>query len=124
MDLHIEIQTQEKLLIATASGNLTFDEVLRLYKQAFDSAKQNGVSKILANGLAVEGELSTLERYDLAMELLAYSKQLGLEPRLAIVGKPPAVDGYGARVAQNRDLSTEVFSSQEEALRWLAVWPS
>jgi len=111
-------------LVATASGNLTFDETLRLFKQVFDTAKQNQVGKILVNGLSVEGELSTLERYNLGIELMAYLKQRQLNPRLAVVGKPPAVDGFGVRVGQNRGLTTEVFSSQQEALHWLNKWPS
>jgi hypothetical protein len=47
-----------------------------------------------------------------------------MSPRLAFVGKPPAVDGFGVRVAQNRGITTEVFASQQEALRWLDKWPS
>jgi len=124
MDLYIDIELRDGLLVATARGNLTFDETLRLFKQVFDTAKQNQVSKILVNGLSVEGELSTLERYNLGIELMAYLKQHQLNPRLAVVGKPPAVDGFGVRVGQNRGLTTEVFSSQQEALHWLNKWPS
>jgi hypothetical protein len=47
-----------------------------------------------------------------------------MNPRLAAVGKPPTVDGFAALVAQNQWVTAEVFSSRQEALSWLATWPS
>ena len=89
-----------------------------------DIAEEKQVNKILVNSLAVDGELSTLERYSLGTEVAAYLQQRHIEARLAFVGKPPAIDGFGVRVAQNRGVTTEVFSSQEEARSWLDIWPS
>jgi hypothetical protein len=42
-----------------------------------------------------------------------------VNPRIALVGKPPATDGFGVRVAQNLDVTT-----REKALQWLAAWPN
>ena len=124
MDLRIDIELREGLLLVTASGTLAFDAALRLLKQVCDTAKEKEVSKILVNALAVDGELATVDRYRLGTEVTAYLKQRQMSSRLAFVGKPPAVDGFGVRVAQNRGITTEVFSSQQEALRWLGKWPS
>jgi len=124
MDLRIDIELREGLLLVTASGTLAFDAALLLLKQVCDTAKEKEVSKILVNALAVDGELATVDRYRLGTEVTAYLKQRQMSPRLALVGKPPAVDGFGVRVAQNRGITTEVFSSQQEALRWLGKWPS
>ena len=124
MDLRIDIELREGLLLVTASGTLAFDAALLLLKQVCDTAKEKEVSKILVNALAVDGELATVDRYRLGTEVTAYLKQRQMSPRLAFVGKPPAVDGFGVRVAQNRGITTEVFSSQQEALRWLGKWPS
>jgi len=124
MDLRIDIELREGLLLVTASGTFAFDAALLLLKQVCDTAKEKEVSKILVNALAVDGELATVERYRLGTEVTAYLKQRQMSPRLAFVGKPPAVDGFGVRVAQNRGITTEVFSSQQEALRWLGKWPS
>ena len=124
MDLRIDIELREGLLLVTASGTFAFDAALLLLKQVCDTAKEKEVSKILVNALAVDGELATVERYRLGTEVTAYLKQRQMSPRLAFVGKPPAVDGFGVRVAQNRGITTEVFSSQQEALRWLDKWPS
>lgn len=124
MDLRIDIELREGLLLVTASGTLAFDAALLLLKQVCDTAKEKEVNKILVNALGVDGELATVERYRLGTEVTAYLKQRQMSPRLAFVGKPPAVDGFGVRVAQNRGITTEVFSSQQEALRWLDKWPS
>jgi len=124
MDLRIDIELREGLLLVTASGTFAFDAALLLLKQVCDTAKEKEVSKILVNALAVDGELATVERYRLGTEVTAYLKQRGMSPRLAFVGKPPTVDGFGVRVAQNRGITTEVFSGQIEALRWLDKWPS
>jgi hypothetical protein len=124
MDLHIDIELEGRLLLVTASGSLAFDAALRLLKQVCDTAAEKRVNSILVNGLAVYGELSTLERYSLGVEVAAYFQQRQLNARLAFVGKPPAMDGFGVRVGQNRGLTTEMFSSQQEALTWLNKWPS
>lgn len=124
MDLHIDIELQGGLLLVNASGNFTFDAALRLLKEACDRAKEKEVNKILVNCLAMDGELTTIERYNLGVEVATYVKQRQMNPRLAFVGKPPTIDGFGVRVGQNRGLVTEVFSSQQEALNWLVSWPS
>jgi hypothetical protein len=124
MDLRIDMELQGGLLLVTLSGDAALDAALRVFKQAFDTAKEKGVSKILVNALAVDGVLSTLERYRLGVELVEYLQQHQMNPRLAAVGKPPTADGFAARVGQNRGVSVEMFSSQQEALSWLAKWPS
>jgi hypothetical protein len=123
LKLQIDIEVQGGLLLVTARGNLAFDAALRLLKQVFDTAKEKEVNKILVNCLGLNGNLSTSERYNLGAELTTYLRQGGIEPRLAFVGKPPTIDGFGVRVGQNRGVITEVFSSQQEAVNWLAIWP-
>jgi hypothetical protein len=123
MNLHIDVELQEGLLLVTASGSVAFDAVLRLLKQVFETASEKRVSKILVNSLAVDGELCTLEMYDLGVEAAAYLKQRQMNPRIAIVGKPPATDRFAVNVAQNRGITAEVFLTREEARTWLDKWP-
>jgi hypothetical protein len=110
--------------LVTISGTVSFDATLRIRKQAIDTAKEREVSKILVNTFAVNGELSTLQRYDLATGVLAHAKQREIHPILAMVGKAPTVDGIAVRVGQNRTLNAEAFSDQQEALNWLSRWPN
>ena len=124
MDLHIdEIKLQEGLLLVNASGKVELDVALRLIKQVFDTAKENGINKILVNTLTTDGELSTVERYQFGVEVAAYVKQHQMNPRLAFVGKPPTMNGFGVRVAQNRDMVANMFHTQQEAMDWLKAWP-
>jgi hypothetical protein len=121
--LHIDIELQGRLLLVTASGTLAFDVALRLLKQVCDTAMEKGVNKILVNALALDGELPTIERYRLGVEVTAYLEERHMSPRLAFVGKPPTMDGFGVRVGQNRGQTVEMFSTQQEALSWLDGWP-
>ena len=123
MTLHIDVELQEGQLLVTARGTVEFDAALRLLKQVCATAKDKGVNKILVNGLALEGELSTVDRYRFGAEMALYLRQIQMSPRLAFVGKPPTMDGFGVRVAQNRDITTEIFSSQQAAQEWLDKWP-
>lgn len=123
MDLRIDIELQGSVLLVTASGPVALDAAMRLLMQAFDVAKEKEVNKILVNSIAVTGALSTFDRYTLGVEVVAYLRQREMNPKVAFVGKLPTTDGFGVRVAQNRNLTIEVFSSQEEALNWLANWP-
>lgn len=123
MDLHTDIELQGNVLLVTASGSVEFNAALRLLKEACDTAKEKGVSKILVNTLGADGEFSTIERYQMGVEVAAYVKQRVVNPRLAFVGKLPTMDGFGVRVAQNRDLVVKMFSSQQEAMEWLKGWP-
>ncbi len=123
MELQIDIELQEGLSIVTAIGTFTLDAALRLLKQVCDTSKEREVNKILVNCLAMDGELSLFDRYDLGAQVATYLKQHQMNPKFAFVGKPPTIDGFAVRVGQNRGLVAEVFSSQQEALKWLEQWP-
>jgi hypothetical protein len=71
------------------------------------------------NFLATDGELATFERYDLGVEAAEYLTGHRMNVKVAFVGTPPTMNGFGLRVARNRGILTEVFPTQQEALRWL-----
>ena len=123
MNLHIDVELQGGLLLVTASGTWTFDAAFRAIKQVRDAANEKEVNKILVNALGTNGDLPTVERYRLGVELAARFEQHHMNPRLAFIGKPPAMNGFAVRVAQNRGLTTEIFSTEKEALNWLGRWP-
>jgi hypothetical protein len=124
MDLHAHTELQGELLVATATGTLAFEPALKILKGICDMAAEKKVQKILVNGLAVDGTFSTIERFQLAIQVIEHIRQLQFSPRLAFVGRAPAMDGFGVRVAQNRDVTVELFPTVEEALSWLARWPA
>jgi hypothetical protein len=118
-DLYIEIELQGRLLLVTASGRLALDPALRFLRQVFETAAERQVNKILVNTFAVQGELAAFERYALGLEAASYLSEGQMNLKLAVLGTPPAVTGFGVRVAQKRGVTTEVFSTLQEALKWL-----
>ena len=121
MGLHIEVVLDGEILLVTVTGIVGYDPALRLYKQIFDTAAEKQVNKILVNTLAMDGNLSPLERYHLGVQAAAYLKQRKMNPRLAIVGKPREMDGLGVGVARNRKVTAEAFPSEQDALTWLDI---
>ena len=81
-------------------------------------ALEKHLNRILIDGLGAKGVLTTIDRYDLGVKLVAYCGEHKLWPRLAFVGQPPVVDGFGALVARNRGLVAETFPNRKEALEW------
>jgi hypothetical protein len=124
MKLHVDITIENQLLVATAHGTLLFDACLRGLKHVLDQARKKQVTQILIDLLAVDGALTTLERYELGKQTAAYIQQHQMNPQIAFVGKPPAADGFGVRVAQNLGATTEMFPTRQQALNWLAAWPN
>jgi hypothetical protein len=118
-DLHIEIELQSGLLLVTATGRLAFDAASRLLRHVFDTAAEKQVNQVLVNTLTLKGELATFERYALGVEIASYLSERQINLRLAFVGVPPAVNGFVVRVAQNRGIVTESFSTMQDAVKWL-----
>jgi hypothetical protein len=123
MDLHIDIEAQREILLVTATRSVAYAAALRLLKQVFDIAAEKQVNKILVNTLGVEGELAPLERYHLGVQVAEYLKQRQMHPRVAVVGEPPTTNGVAVGIVRNREVTAEVFPSEQEALIWLDKWP-
>jgi hypothetical protein len=89
-----------------------------------DAALEKGLDKILVDCFALEGELSTLERYKLGCTIAEYCKSRSMNPKVATVGKLPVIDGFAALVASNRGLIAETFTELPPALDWLNAFES
>jgi hypothetical protein len=76
-------------------------------------------SKILFDCLAVEGELSVVDRYEIGEGIAEYCKSQSMIPSVALLGKLPTVTGFCAQVAWNRALDVKVFSKRQVAREWL-----
>lgn len=119
MELRIDVELQGELLLVIAKGRASSAAVSRHLRQVFDTAAENRVDKILIDALAVDGELAAFERYRIGAEIAAYLDERQIEVKVAFVGVPPTMNGFGLRVARNRGVITDMFSTRQEALRWL-----
>jgi hypothetical protein len=119
MPLHIEMEVQRGLLLVVVNGALSFDESWCALMEICDTAVDKQLNRILVDMLAALTARSTIERYSLGTKFVTYCGERKLDPRLAVVGNLPVVDGFGVLVAKNRGLTAEVFPSRQEALEWL-----
>ena len=117
MDLTLE--SRDGLLLATATGRVSFSEAAECWKKVCDAAAEKGCGKILFDALAAEGEISDLEKYEVSKIIVEYCRQHSMSPTVAVVGKPPTITGFGALVATNRGLTVFTFSERQAALDWL-----
>jgi hypothetical protein len=117
MDLTAE--SKDGILVATVVGLVSLSEAISVFTKACDVAAERGFDRILADCLSVEGELSTMERYELGRTVANYCTSRSIYLRVATVGDPPLIDGFAARVASNRGLVAETFPELQKALDWL-----
>jgi hypothetical protein len=106
--------------VGAVSGQLTLRDALRIGVLVCDGAER-GVSSILMDPSAVNGELSDLERYEVGKTLANYCMKPGWCYRVALLGSEPVVTGFGALVASNRGLVTKRFSDPNNARTRLPI---
>jgi hypothetical protein len=123
MKLRLDIEVRGGLLLVAFHGTVSFDGSLSVLKRVLDRACKERLSRILIDARPVDGVLSTFERYELGKQTADYIKERRMNPRVAFVGEPPVVDGFGVRVAQNLGITVDLFFTRQEALSWLAAWP-
>jgi len=122
MDVRLEVQ--DEFFLATAVGEVSVEEVLRVFKNVIDVAMERGLNKILMDFLALTGELSVIDVYEIGKTIAEHCREKSLHPIVAAIGKPPIVTGFGAQVAFNRGLISSTFSEMEPALNWLRAVPA
>ena len=98
---------------------MSFDAVWQILKQICDTALEKNFTRILVDALAAQKVLKTIDRYTIGVNLVAYCGRQKFWPRLAFVGQPPVVDGFGILVAKNRGLEAERFPNSNEAMEWV-----
>src|SRR5215469_4825165 len=86
-----------------------------IFRKAVDAAVEEGINLILVDCSAMTSVLSRLERYNLGSLGAEYALQRTIALKVAVVGTPPVIDGFGALVASNRGVTTETFSDTSNA---------
>ena len=117
--MQLKIESMSGYLSATVSGKVSMSEALKLFQKVFDVSKEMDLGKILLDCFDVEGDLPTLQGYQLGKEIAEYGLSRSITPKVAVVGVSPVINGFAAQVAWNRGLVVEVFSERQAALNWL-----
>ncbi len=121
-DMHLiglTVDSTDAIVVATAAGWVSPNDAISVFTKACDLAAEKGFDRVLVDCLSVEGELSTMERYELGRTVAEYCTSRGMTPKVAAVGQAPLIDGFAARVASNRGLVAETFSELQKAMGWL-----
>ena len=122
--MQLTLASQDDFLLATATGRVSVEEVLRVFKNVIDAATERGFNKILMDFWAVTGELAVIDLYEIGKAMAEYCVSKSICPKVALIGKPPLVTGFGAEVASNRGLTSMTFSERQPALNWLRAFGS
>jgi hypothetical protein len=120
--MQLKLTSQDDFLLATAAGRVSANEVLRVFKNVIDKAMDRGFDRILLDFLAVTGELSAMDLYEIGKTMAEYCVSKSICPKVAVIGKPPTVTGFGAQVASSRGLTSMTFSERQPALDWLRAF--
>jgi hypothetical protein len=110
-------------VFATLTGSHSLEEVLKAFHGAYEAAFCRGLGLILIDCSGLDGELTTVERFELGESGATYWSQKAwrIMPRIAVVGKAPVIDGFAALVASNRGVEAQTFSEVQQALDWLGI---
>jgi len=129
MTLRVDLQPRDTYLAVFLTGSFEPGDVqTHLIKQVLDACAELRLSRILLDLRPVQGELSTMDRWNhfefLAHQIRDYSASGRLRGlRLAYLGTPSQVDsqGFGETVAVNRGIDLRATTELEEALSFLGV---
>ena len=122
--IDLKVEPEDRIVVATVEGRVSLSEATNVFTKACDAAAESGFALILVDCLSVEGELSTMERYELGRALAEYCNSRSIAAKVATVGKAPLINGFAALVARNRGLVAETFSETQEAISWLKRFDS
>lgn len=101
-------------------GSVSFDEAVALVRAAIATARRNQVRHLLVNTTALTGFPSpdTFERF---LAAVAWAEESSASVHLAVVARAEMIhpQKFGVRVAANRGLVANIFTSEVEACAWL-----
>lgn len=110
---------KDGILRLTVTGESDLEESVRVFSKMCRDAAAKKARGVLLDLRKLTGALSGRERLEMGERVAACAAELGGVPKVAVLGKPPAVDGFAAMVARNRGIVVDIFQTSEEALEWL-----
>lgn len=124
--MQIKFKARKGLLLAEISGEWMLNQACNLLDETIDCAIECNAEKVLLEGRALTGHISTFNRYeytDYFVELvLKAQKNSRLDNiRFGVVALEPILDPlrFGETVARNRGVDIKVSDSFPEILNFL-----
>ena len=120
--MNVHTHLQDAILYASVHGERDFDSYRRILEQVANEAAQQGVSKILLDLKHLDGDLTPIERINLAVKGLDDITKLRINPIVAVVGA--TAKRLAVIAAQSLGADVEMFPSIEKAIEWLNRSPA
>src|SRR5262245_36856154 len=118
MPEHFEVL--ENYAVFRPTGKVSLQRAVKMVTDAIAFAREHRIRKLLVNTFNLTGfELPDVTaRYFFADDC---ARAAAGHVRVALVTRPERIDPqkFGITVAANRGFSAEVFTSEEDALKWL-----
>lgn len=111
-------ENKGQYLLITPEGPYTLEKYRKALQEAAEFCRQNGLKKVLADIRGIDQNISTLDRFELGIQI---AKILGNQIKIAILARPEIIDRMGENAAVNRGGKAFVTDSMEKALEWLGV---
>jgi hypothetical protein len=121
--MDVRVESTPNYIFATLTGDHSLEEVLKAFHEAYEAAFSRSTGLVLIDCSRLDGELTTVERFQLGESGAAYwtNKSWNIMPKIAVVGNAPVIDGFAAIVASNRGVEAQTFLEIRQALEWLGV---
>ncbi len=101
-------------------GEYSFDATVKMIDAAIEYCRANAIRALLVDITRVTGfpPPSTAERFQFATQ---WSATAGGRLTIAMIAPPEMIDPdkIGVTMANNRGLKSEVFTNEQDAVRWL-----
>lgn len=124
MNMNLQITAEDFFLRVRVSGEFSLANANKSIVEMFEAVAKHKAMEVLVDCRNLTGSPNTMERFEHAE--FAATKMMDFSvwrTRFAYVGMPPVIDPqrFGETVAVNRGVKVKVFSTIEDALRWLEI---
>ena len=121
--MEVKVESRRSHVVATFTGSYSLNEALQAYEATYDAAFTQSLPRILVDCSGLDGSPSPQERFTIGKSGLNYwlSRSSKMRPKIAVVGKPPVINGLGALVASDGGIEVQTFLEVPQALEWLGV---
>lgn len=115
-----EFDVEQGILIVTLGGTAETSACLQTWRQVLSIAQEKRVNGILMDALAMDGTVGLKDHQLIHTEMAVLMAERNLDLKRAMVGRPPTVIRVATPVGAE-PVKAEVFSTVEEAFRWLLL---
>jgi hypothetical protein len=116
MSLDAKICRSPQFTSVTISGPASLDDFVGLMNTLGEQTRRAGDKRVLVNLLGVEGELKFTDHFQLGSQAAQLLRHLD---KLASVVPPGKITHTSEKVALKQGFQLRVFTSADEAVRWL-----